>query len=517
MFRLVCRGPLYGFRVLRSTRRAFFCSASPPRASGESEGPSYQVGMRQKDSAVRRDSRNADYLGQALDVLFLGTGSVSPTRHRSSPSLALRLPEAVWLFDCGENTQIQYQRAKLTSKGLRKVFITHLHGDHIFGLPGLLSHMNVAKGDRFRAKPTESGQSYRAAEENTVEIYGPSGLRSYLRSVELFTGASFCPYIVHELKDVPNFSHKRRTSGALEEFVPVWSENSPASQTLGKNEVRQGDDICANSDGIWEIVQTGECSVKAAALHHTVPTVGYVVQEHDRPGRIDPSLVTPAIDRNWDALVNLGFKNPMIMLSELKKMKRHQSYTFPDGEKVLARDILTEDHPGRKFAFFGDCSDASDSMKAIAMDCDILVHEATNSGINKYERENTINEQCGLSEFIRRRGHSNPAMAGAMAKAVRARALYLNHFSHRYPTFSPWLPPHLKKNYQEFEKSVKAAAAQQCHLTSADVHLAHDLQEVIVPAHSHSPVSTEEKRKKRRARKQLWREERQRAASSRKE
>ena len=269
MFRLVCHGPPSGFRLLRRTRGAFFCSASPPRASGGSGDPSYEVDMTRKNSAARGDSRNADYLGQALDVLFLGTGSVSPTRHRSSPSLALRLPEAVWLFDCGENTQIQYQRAKLTSKGLRKVFITHLHGDHIFGLPGLLSHMNVAKGDRFRAKPTESGQSYRTAEENTVEIYGPSGLRSYLRSVELYTGASFCPYVVHELKDVPNLSSKRRNSAALQEFVPVWSEDSPSSRTLGKNEVRQGDDICANNDGVWEIVRTGECSVKAAALHHT--------------------------------------------------------------------------------------------------------------------------------------------------------------------------------------------------------------------------------------------------------
>ena len=112
--------------------------------------------------------------------------------------------------------------------------------------------------------------------------------------------------------------------------------------------------------------------------------------------------------------------------------------------------------------------------------------------------------------FLRLKGEGERAgavVAGSAPVPARAKGVLVPH---------PWLPPHLKKNYQEFEKSVKNAAARRCHLTSADIHLAHDLQEVIVPAHSLSPVSTEEKRRKRRERKQLWREERQRAATSRK-
>lgn len=84
----------------------------------------------------------------SFDIIFLGTASAQPSSTRNHSSLALRLGSDVWLFDCGEATQHQVQRSKDVRMGrIRKVFITHTHGDHIFGLaPLMASALNGAGG-----------------------------------------------------------------------------------------------------------------------------------------------------------------------------------------------------------------------------------------------------------------------------------------------------------------------------------------------------------------------------------
>ena len=77
-----------------------------------------------------------------MELTFLGTGAGMPSNQRNVTSIALRLLAdrgAIWLFDCGEGTQHQIHESILKLSKLEKIFITHLHGDHIFGLPGLLT------------------------------------------------------------------------------------------------------------------------------------------------------------------------------------------------------------------------------------------------------------------------------------------------------------------------------------------------------------------------------------------
>lgn len=73
--------------------------------------------------------------GTLLDILFLGTGAGIPAKLRNVTSIALKLLEerkSIWLFDCGEATQHQILHTSLKPRKLEKIFITHLHGDHIF-------------------------------------------------------------------------------------------------------------------------------------------------------------------------------------------------------------------------------------------------------------------------------------------------------------------------------------------------------------------------------------------------
>jgi ribonuclease Z len=99
-----------------------------------------------------------------VEITFLGTSSGVPTRSRNVSSVALRLPQRaeVWLFDCGEGTQHQLLRSDLKSSQIRRIFITHLHGDHIFGLLGLIASCGLAG----------SGQA--------IDLYGPGGLADYI-------------------------------------------------------------------------------------------------------------------------------------------------------------------------------------------------------------------------------------------------------------------------------------------------------------------------------------------------
>ena len=81
-----------------------------------------------------------------MDIIFLGTSSGTPTKTRNVSAIALRKHHSKrWsLVDCGEGTQHQLLHTKLSMKHLDAIYITHLHGDHCYGLPGLLASASMA-------------------------------------------------------------------------------------------------------------------------------------------------------------------------------------------------------------------------------------------------------------------------------------------------------------------------------------------------------------------------------------
>lgn len=100
-----------------------------------------------------------------MEIIFLGTSSAVHSKDRNHPSIAIRAFGEVFLFDCGEATQKQILQTNVSPMKISKIFLTHYHGDHILGLPGLLQSMSL------------NGR------EKKLTIYGPKGLNKIKDSI----------------------------------------------------------------------------------------------------------------------------------------------------------------------------------------------------------------------------------------------------------------------------------------------------------------------------------------------
>jgi ribonuclease Z len=275
---------------------------------------------------------------------------------------------------CVLQLQVQRTTAIRPSK-ITKIFLTHAHGDHSFGLPGLLCLMGQDR-DRETSPP--------------VEIYGPEGLRMWLRVAVRYSISRIVPnYRVHELKDIPmapEWEFNRRSNryfyrglenkkdpdarkwgyqGLAGEDPQSWISradmmNLEPSPLYG--EIEGGRDISpvydhpSSSDGapVWEVEDEDDVKVFAAPMSHGIPCVGYVVEEQSRPGRLRDEVVKPIVQRNMKALKAAGFRVPMKAMAVIKNLPVGSEFTFPDGTVVTQEEAVEPPRKGRKVVICGD-------------------------------------------------------------------------------------------------------------------------------------------------------------------
>ncbi len=163
-----------------------------------------------------------------MQVTFLGTSSGVPTLTRNVSAMVLKPPQRseLWLFDCGEGTQHQFIRSNLKLSQIKKIFITHMHGDHIYGLPGLLASIGLAG--------SSSG----------IEIYGPGPLKNFIDSC-------------------------------------LYSSSSRLAYPLKFHKV---ENAAINKETLYE---DSDLEVKTAPLKHRIPSFAYRVNQKTRPGRFN--------------------------------------------------------------------------------------------------------------------------------------------------------------------------------------------------------------------------------------
>ncbi|XP_061585308.1 zinc phosphodiesterase ELAC protein 1 [Cololabis saira] len=364
----------------------------------------------------------------SMDLTFLGTGSAYPSPHRGASALVLRTDGECWLFDCGEGTQTQLMRSQLRAGRITKIFISHLHGDHLFGLPGLLCTVSL----NTNPEPQQS--------VSCVDIYGPRGLRHFLRVTLGLTGSQLLfPYAVHELEPTPDqcpeegqLSLEMTAAGG-----PLHPQEQPG-RTISL-------DPC---NDCYLLLEDNKFVVKAFRLFHRISSFGFCVQERDRPGRL-----------KTEVLKELGLKPG----PQYGRLKAGEQVTLESGRVVLPSEVLEEAIPGRKVCIFGDCSSVLGAAPLqLCNGADVLVHEAT---LGNEHREKAVDH-----------GHSTPEMAAEVARACCARRLVLYHFSQRYKPIS------LQKEGDEDNVSeLKRQAEEVLQDGGVEVTLAEDFMTLAVP------------------------------------
>jgi ribonuclease Z len=105
-----------------------------------------------------------------MKIIFLGTGAAVPSKTRKLSSIAIKRKNEILIFDAGEGLQYQLREADINIMKITKIFISHLHGDHIFGLPGLILTLKMYQ----RKKP--------------LYLYGPPGILQFLVAVNFISG-----------------------------------------------------------------------------------------------------------------------------------------------------------------------------------------------------------------------------------------------------------------------------------------------------------------------------------------
>ncbi|KAG2427852.1 hypothetical protein HXX76_012173 [Chlamydomonas incerta] len=440
---------------------------------GTSVGSALQTGW-----PGREQSSNSLRTGLALT--WLGTNSGTPTLERNVSCTLVRLPGAVQVVDCGEGSHRQLAAAAaggwLDLAEVDGIFVTHMHGDHCFGLGATLALLDGAKAAR-QADPSRRRH----------HVYGPPGLAELLRASMVLTGAADwlkLPLLITELVCSPANAHGPQPLEAATGAAAAARYTAGARAGAGAAAARRGAGQQDEQGG--EVGGVGGIMVQRLAALHVddspqlqaaalamAPRVGslqeiwwpprgfnskaraaqleaarraggsgspytdaesdtelyemYGSSDSDDEGgaaygngggggggwvRRPPPFVA-AEGLYWDIPNCAGVT---VRAAQLQHRVPCWGYVF--AETALPPQAAAV--PGtkrRKAVVLGDTVN-SRAIAPLAAGCDVMAHEATFA--------------AGMEAKARIAQHSTGAMAGAFAAAVGARALVLTHFSARY-------------------------------------------------------------------------------------
>ena len=176
-------------------------------------------------------------------MTFLGTGGSVPNKFRNLPSVLVRRGPELFLFDCGEGTQRQFLEARAGINRKMRILISHLHGDHVFGLPGMLHSLS------FMGRSRE------------LEIIGPKGVLELVTSVNrVVTLYNRFPISIREVKpgqSIKDEEYNIRVAAA-QHGIPCLAYTIEEKPRAGKFDAAKARRLGVPEGPLWKQLQSGE-------------------------------------------------------------------------------------------------------------------------------------------------------------------------------------------------------------------------------------------------------------------
>jgi len=246
-----------------------------------------------------------------VEVVFLGTGAGVPAKERNVTSIALQLLDerrATWLFDCGEATQHQILHTSIKPGKIEKVFITHLHGDHIFGLPGLLGSRSFQGG------------------ETLLTIYGPKGIKAFIEtSIKVSTTHIRYPLEIVEIEEGVVFED--------EQFCVTAKELAHGIQSFGYRIVEK------DLPGTLLVDKLSKEGIKPGPIYQKIKEGQTVILEDGRQINGEKYIGPPKKGRIVTILGDTRYIKDSIELAKDADILIHEA-TFSSNESDLAHDYF---------------------------------------------------------------------------------------------------------------------------------------------------------------------------------
>ena len=362
-----------------------------------------------------------------LEITWLGTSSGAPTFSRNVSATAVRTKDEVWLFDCGEATQHQMMRCGVKLSKISRIFITHMHGDHIFGLPGLLCAISACRSETYKQKDEKKkrngnkGPRDAFKDQEPLVITGPPGLKAFVHAAMTYSRTQLGTDIIVTELTTPSREKFEKCNGKVPAHVAVnddcawkkrgnlvfgdcWPQEGMNHIGFPRYKAKEWEEENQHTWPSWVVLADENVCIRAAPLRHPVPCFGYVIEEKDRDGHMKVEWLTEQ-----------GLP-PSPLYKDFKAGKSVESPKEP-GRIITPEEAMELPRPGRKIVILGDTC-GSEGIAKWAYGTDVLVHESTFNA-----------ERTKEALF---KGHSTSAMAGKFAKRINARTLVLTHFSARY-------------------------------------------------------------------------------------
>ncbi|MEB8209320.1 ribonuclease Z [Staphylococcus succinus] len=244
-----------------------------------------------------------------MEITFFGTSAGLPTKERNTQAIALNLEpysNSIWLFDVGEGTQHQILHHSIKLGKVDHIFITHMHGDHIFGLPGLLT-----------------SRSFQGGEGKPLTVVGPKGIKSFIETtLKLSESKLNYPITYIEIEDHLSYQHNGFNVEAhmLNHGIPSFGYRIEAPYTSGKIDVEALKKIGLEPGPKYQDVKNNE----------TFEYNGLIYNSNQFKG---DAIKGPVIAIFGDTM---PCRNEFLIARDATVMV-HES-TYIDGDKVLANN-----------------------------------------------------------------------------------------------------------------------------------------------------------------------------------